>query len=250
MPTIDEDLNQIERDTRTLKIEYEQFFGGGRQRPPADTQWRVESLLRRYNERTAELSFAQRFRFNNLSQTYAKYQDMWRKRLMQKEGAVSNRHFGAAARAVEAERSRSARRAGEASAQDASSAANSAANSATNSGTAGAETAGAEMASAVATTVAPGSAPAGAIPPSPQASAFARSLSDPAREMNKVMELYRKLVETRSETGETTATPSLKDFEKFVRAKTQELQSKGGREVEYSVSVENGRVKLKARVSK
>jgi hypothetical protein len=254
MPTIDEDLNQIERDTRTLKIEYEQFFGGGRQRPPADTQWRVESLLRRYNERTAELSFAQRFRFNNLSQTYAKYQDMWRKRLMQKEGAVSNRHFGAAARAVEAERSRSARRANEASAQEtaassvndgANSAANDGANSAVNS-----ETAGAEMASAVATTVAPGSAPAGAIPPSPQASAFARSLSDPAREMNKVMELYRKLVETRSETGETTATPSLKDFEKFVRAKTQELQSKGGREVEYSVSVENGRVKLKARVSK
>ena len=241
MPTIDEDLNQIERDTRTLKIEYEQFFGGGRQRPPADTQWRVETLIRRYNERTAELNFAQRFRFNNLTQTYAKYQDMWRKRLMQKEGAVSNRHFGAAARAVEAERSRSARRANEASAQEAASPANGAAKSAANSETAGSETGG-----AVATTV----APAGAIPPSPQASAFARSLSDPAREMNKVMELYRKLVETRSETGEATATPSLKDFEKFVRTKTQELQSKGGREVEYSVSVENGRVKLKARVSK
>jgi hypothetical protein len=242
MPTIDEDLNQIERDTRTLKIEYEQFFGGGRQRPPADTQWRVETLIRRYNERTAELSFAQRFRFNNLTQTYAKYQDMWRKRLMQKEGAVSNRHFGAAARAVEAERSRSARRVNEASAQEEASAAK----SATNSETAGAETAGSETAGAVATTV----APAGAIPQSPQASAFARSLSDPAREMNKVMELYRKLVETRSETGEATATPSLKDFEKFVRTKTQELQSKGCREVEYSVSVENGRVKLKARVSK
>jgi len=250
MPTIDEDLNQIERDTRTLKIEYEQFFGGGRQRPPADTQWRVETLIRRYNERTAELSFAQRFRFNNLTQTYAKYQDMWRKRLMQKEGAVSNRHFGAAARAVEAERSRSARRAGEASTRDAAASlvndgANNAATSAANS-----ETAGSEMASAVATTSAPEGAPAGAIPPSPQASAFARSLSDPAREMNKVMELYRKLVETRSETGEATATPSLQDFEKFVRTKTQELQSKGCREVEYSVSVENGRVKLKARVSK
>ena len=53
MPTIDEDLSQIERDIRTLKIEYEQFFGGGRPRPPTDTQWRVESLLRRYNERPA-----------------------------------------------------------------------------------------------------------------------------------------------------------------------------------------------------
>ena len=34
MPSsIDDDLNSIERDIRTLKIEYEQFFGGGRKRP-------------------------------------------------------------------------------------------------------------------------------------------------------------------------------------------------------------------------
>ena len=64
MATIDDDLSQIERDVRTLKIEYEQYFGGGRSRPPADTQWRVESLMRRYNERMAELSTGQRFRFS------------------------------------------------------------------------------------------------------------------------------------------------------------------------------------------
>src|SRR5580658_9472371 len=104
MPTVDEDLNQIERDIRTLKIEYEQYFGGGRPRPPADTQWRVDTLVRRYNERIAELSTGQRFRFNNIQQTYAKYQDMWRKKLAQKEGATQAHHFGAAAKAVEAER--------------------------------------------------------------------------------------------------------------------------------------------------
>ncbi len=108
MPTVDEDLGQIERDIRTLKIEYEQFFGGGRSRPPADTQWRVDTLVRRYNERTAELSFAQRFRFNNLSQTYAKYVEMWRKKTQQKEAGVQQHHFGAAAKAVEAERARKA----------------------------------------------------------------------------------------------------------------------------------------------
>ena len=106
MATIDEDLNQIERDVRTLKIEYEQFFGGGRSRPPTDTQWRVDTLVRRYAERVAELSSGQRFRYNNLTQTYAKYQDLWRKKLMQKEGAVSTRHFGAAAKAIEAQRAR------------------------------------------------------------------------------------------------------------------------------------------------
>ncbi|HVB85184.1 MAG TPA: hypothetical protein VNK23_00765, partial [Candidatus Dormibacteraeota bacterium] len=63
MATIDEELSQLERDIRTLKIEYEQFFGGGRKRPPADTQWRVETLVRRYNERTGQLSYGQRFRF-------------------------------------------------------------------------------------------------------------------------------------------------------------------------------------------
>src|SRR5271170_7084921 len=108
MATIDEDLSQIERDVRTLKIEYEQFFGGGRSRPPADTQWRVESLMRRYNERTAELSYGQRFRFNNLAQTYAKYVDMWRKKLIQKETSTKQHHFGAAAKAMEAERARQA----------------------------------------------------------------------------------------------------------------------------------------------
>lgn len=30
MPTIDDELSQIEKDIRRLKIEYEQFFGGGR----------------------------------------------------------------------------------------------------------------------------------------------------------------------------------------------------------------------------
>src|SRR5580698_1912247 len=105
MPSIDEELSQIERDIRSLKIEYEQFFGGGRPRPPADTQWRVDTLIRRYNERTAEISFAQRFRFNNLAQTYAKYVDMWRKKTLAKEG-VQQHHFGSAAKAIEAERAR------------------------------------------------------------------------------------------------------------------------------------------------
>src|SRR5579864_7854192 len=109
MATVDDELGQIERDIRTLKIEYEQYFGGGRSRPPADTQWRVETLVRRYNERSAELSVGQRFRFNNLAQTYAKYQDMWRKKLMQREAGIKQRHFGAAAKTIEAERAQNVR---------------------------------------------------------------------------------------------------------------------------------------------
>lgn len=203
MPTVDEDLSQIERDIRTLKIEYEQFFGGGRPRPPSDTQWRVDNLMRRYNERMAELSFAQRFRLNNLAQTYAKYQDMWRKKLIQKETGATQHHFGAAARAIEEERARKA----------------------------------------IAAAPAPDPPALGA------AGAFAMSFSNPTKEKDKVKELYDKLIEARSATGERAGAPSLKDFERFVQQKTKDLQDKGGNEIEYSVSVEGGRVKLKARVS-
>ena len=225
MPTVDDDLSQIERDIRTLKIEYEQYFGGGRPRPPADTQWRVDTLVRRYNERMAELSTGQRFRFNNIQQTYAKYQDMWRKKLAQKEGGTSVHHFGAAAKAVEAER-----------AQKAAMLAQKAGESAKVIEPPPIDFRAVEAAAHVETV-------------KETAQAFAMSFSNPEHEREKIYTLYEKLIEARTETGERSSTPSLKDFEKFVQQKTKDLKEKGGREIEYTVSVENGRVKLKARVT-
>jgi arginyl-tRNA--protein-N-Asp/Glu arginylyltransferase len=128
---------------------------------------------------------------------------------MQKEGAVTERHFGSAAKTIEAERARSA--AGQAGAGRGPEAA-------------------AKGASATRT-------------------AFTQSFSDPAHEQEKVQELYRKVLEARAANGEKSNAPSLKDFERFVRQKTKELQAKGGLQVEYSVSIEGGRVKLKARIS-
>jgi len=218
MPSIDDELAQIERDIRTLKIEYEQYFGGGRPRPPADTQWRVDAMMRRYNERAGELSVGQRFRFNNIQQTYAKYQDMWRKKMTQKETGAVQHHYGAAAKAIEAERLRQA-------------AAQAAANPQENA--AGASEAAGESAAAAAK----------------KAAAFALSVSDPEQEREKVNNLYQHLIDARAETGESSGAPSLKDFERFVRQKTKELKDKGGKAVEYTVSIEAGRVKLKAKVS-
>jgi hypothetical protein len=106
LATVDEDMGQIERDIRQLKIEYDQYFGGGRKRPPSEIEWRIDQMMKRYAERGGELKFAQRFRFNNLSQTYAKYKDIFRKKLQQKEEGKVQRHFGAAAKAIEAERAR------------------------------------------------------------------------------------------------------------------------------------------------
>ena len=106
MATIDEELGQLERDIRQLKIEYDQYFGGGRKRPPTEIEWRIELIIKRYAERGGELKFAQRFRFNNLSQTYAKYKDIFRKKLALKEEGRTQRHFGAAAKEIEAARAK------------------------------------------------------------------------------------------------------------------------------------------------
>jgi hypothetical protein len=106
MATIDEDLSQLERDIRQLKIEYDMYFGGGRKRPPTEIEWRIELIVKRYGERGGDMKFGQRFRFGNLAQTYAKYKDVFRKRLAQREEGKVQRHFGAAAKAIEAERAK------------------------------------------------------------------------------------------------------------------------------------------------
>jgi hypothetical protein len=229
MATIDEDLSGIERDIRTLKIEYEQYFGGGRSRPPTDTQWRLEVMLKKYSDRAAEFSSGQRFRYSNLSQTYAKYHDMWRKKLIQRETGTTPHHYGSAAKAIEAERARKA-----AAAKPAEIVAHSG------------ETA-AEHVTAIAHASSEAAVRAAEERPAP--TAFAMALSDPECETEKVETLYKHLVLARTETGEKSGVPSLKDFERFVQKKTQDLKDKGGREIEYTVSIENGHVKLKARVS-
>lgn len=209
MATTDDELGQIEKDIRRLKIEYEQFFGGGRPRPPADTQWRLETMMKRYGDRGADMSFAQRFRFNNLTQTYAKYQDMWRKKTQQKEGATTQHHFGAAAKAIEAARAEEARRHG--------------------------------------SDTAVMSPLMRAMQTREDESSF--SFSDPEQEKAKIVKLYQRVVQAHTDSGEAAGAPSLQAFERFVRKKTQELKDKGGKEVEYSVAIQDGKVKLKARIS-
>ena len=106
MATTDEHLSQLEKDIRQLKIEYEQYFGGGKSRPPTDIEWRIDTMVKRYGDRGAEMSYSQRFRYGNLVQMYSKYREIFRKRLKQKEEGRVPRHFGAAAREIEKERAR------------------------------------------------------------------------------------------------------------------------------------------------
>ncbi len=223
MASIDEELNQIERDIRTLKIEFEQYFGGGRKRPPTDTQWRVETLMKRHAERLGDLNYGQRFRYNNLAQSYAKYQDMWRKKLAQRETGAEQHHFGAAAKAIAAERARTG-----GTRQSRTDAEASEGGRRQNKG---------------------GPATVFKLTLSDLNASASGSDATANRDKTKIEELYKKMTEVRRETGEGAGTPSLQDFERFVERKTQELRKKGAHQVEYSLSVENGRVKLKARIS-
>src|ERR1700731_1964238 len=108
MATIDEELAQLEKDIRQLKIEYDQFFGGGRKRPPTEIEWRIELLVKRYGERAGDLKFGQRFRYNNLTQTYAKYKAISGKKARQKEEGNLPRLSGPPAKAMEGGRAKPA----------------------------------------------------------------------------------------------------------------------------------------------
>jgi hypothetical protein len=232
MDKIDEELGQLERDIRTLKIEYEQYFGGGRSRPPNDTVWRIEQAVKRYSERGADMSYGQRFRYNNLVQTYAKYQDIFRKRMKAKEEGLVQRHFGAAARAIEQERARS--QAGQPP-----------------------PPAKPPVEQPAVAAVA-GAAPASRPPATPRRSAaelvgepggYVVHCSDPDRERDKVSDLYTVLLEAKKSAGEKTDALTLENFTSFVRQKTAQLKQQAKcNEVEYAVQIENGQIKLKARV--
>jgi hypothetical protein len=209
MATIDEDLAQLERDIRQLKIEYDQFFGGGRKRPPNEIEWRIELVVKRYGERGGDMKSGQRFKFNSLTQSYAKYRDMFRKRTQQREEGKVTRHFGAAARAIEAERVQKQ------------------AAQAAQSSSPGAEKTAAAAAEA----------------------AFRMTCSEPEAEPEKVAQLYEALVGAKQRAGESTGNLSRASFDEFVRKKTKDLQKQQNcRDVEYVVEVVDGQVKLKALV--
>ena len=82
--TVDEDLNALEQNVRRLKIEYDIFFGGGSKKPPADTEWRVQNLIKKYSD-SSKLSLPQRFKYNGIVQRYALFSDLWRQKMKIKE---------------------------------------------------------------------------------------------------------------------------------------------------------------------
>ncbi|MGH9453072.1 MAG: MXAN_5187 C-terminal domain-containing protein [Terriglobia bacterium] len=83
--TVDEELAKLEDNLRRLKIEYDAFFNGGLPRPPHDLLFRVEATIKKFSAGSADMNFAQRFRFNQLAQRFAVYNDLWRKKVRARE---------------------------------------------------------------------------------------------------------------------------------------------------------------------
>jgi hypothetical protein len=196
---IDGDMNQLEHDVRQFKIEFEQYMGGGKKRPPNDLEWQIEMLIKRYGDRGAEMNYTQRFRFGNLTSTYAKFKEVFHKRMRRREEGKVERHFGAAARQIEELRART-RGAGE-------------------------------------------------------RRPVSVALADPAHEPKKVAELYTAFREALEKAGEPTDKLTREQFQQFLQKKAADLRkapdlskNEDPRVVEFVVSVEDGKARLKARV--
>jgi hypothetical protein len=94
--TVDEELTKLEDNLRRLKIEYESYFSGGAPRPPQDTLYRVEQTIKKFSSDAGKLNFSQRFRFNQLVQKHAVHNELWRKKLRDREegrDSFSRRHI-------------------------------------------------------------------------------------------------------------------------------------------------------------
>ena len=82
--TIEEELVLLEDGMRRLKIEWDMYFGGGVKKPPYDSQWRIETTIKRLDGNRS-LNYGQRFRLNSLVQRHAIHADLWRQKLKRRE---------------------------------------------------------------------------------------------------------------------------------------------------------------------
>lgn len=84
MPTLDEELVDLEKRIRQLKIEFDIFLIGGKKTPPRNLQNSVESLIQRLLDEK-RWSFSQKFKFQTLVARYSSYRELWRKKQQERE---------------------------------------------------------------------------------------------------------------------------------------------------------------------
>ena len=273
--TIDEELNLLDQQLRRLKIEYEIYFNNPKKRPPTDVEWKVLSLLRKFSD-GARINFSQRFRYNEMAQRYAVQSDLWRKKSRIREegyrrpadallGVQGVREFEDTPDTPETAHGVTEHEIHD-SEHDSLEAAESAALSAVAQvapwpvaaqpeiarPAASATQAPAVQATAAAAAKAP--IPAKATAPKPAAarkSPYSAQLRDVEKDKKNVESLYQALVEAKKNAGEKLGDAANFDsFSSFVKKKTDQIKKQYACErVEYSVELEGGKVKLKAKAA-
>jgi hypothetical protein len=207
--TIDEELNLLEQLLRRLKIEYEVFFNNPAKRPPTDVEWKVLSLIRKFSD-GARISFSQRYRYNEMAQRYAVQSDLWRKKMrIREEGYRRPQDALLSVQGVRVPETREAKHHTPYG---------------LNKNQEG-DTDVLEIAD----------------------EPFSVQCSDATAEREKVESLYKALTAAKQHAGEKVS-GNLDSFAAFVQKKTTELRKQHHcHAVEYSVEVQDGHVKLKAK---
>ena len=206
--TIDEELTLLDTQLRRLKIEYEIYFSNPTKRPPTDVEWKVLSLLRKFSD-GGRMSFSQRFRYNEIAQRYAIYSDLWRKKnRIREEGYRRPQDASALGQGVRVEEHEPEHKVY-------------------------------------------GVGHSGRRPPRPseavEAKPFSMQCGDARAERDKVEKLYKALTDAKKRSGEAVS-GNLDSFASFVQKKTEQIRKQYGCElVEYSVEMQSGQVKLKAK---
>ena len=193
--TVDEELNLLDETMRRLKVEYDVFFGGGSKKPPADTEWRVNTLIKKFSD-SGKLNYAQRFKYNSIAQKYAVMSDLWRKKLkIREEGYSRPQDAILGIQGIRTAEQHSAERALD-----------------------------------------------------PHAPIGTVLFSDVDKEADRVKDLFKAMMEAKLKTGESSGTANMDSFKAFLKKKTDQIRKEYGcNSVEYSVELDGGKVKLKAR---
>jgi len=223
--TIDEELTLLDSQLRRLKIEYEIYFSNPTKRPPTDIEWKVLSLLRKFSD-GGRMSFSQRFRYNEIAQRYAIYSDLWRKKnRIREEGYRRPQDALLSVQGVRLEDREPEHKVygvGQTAAAAASADGNGAGASAT-------------------------SIPGNTLSSAAAAKPFSMACGDARAEQDQVRKLYQALTEAKKKSGEVVS-GNLDSFSSFVQKKTDQIRKQYGCEaVEYTVEMQNGQVKLKAK---
>ena len=205
--TIDEELNLLDSQLRRLKIEYEIYFSNPTKKPPSDIEWKVLAMLRKFSD-GGRMNFNQRFRYNEMAQRYAIYSDLWRKKSRIREEGY--RRPQDALLSVQGVRTSEEHR---------------------------------PQHPVYGVSQAAIAAVSGAAPSSPH---FTLHDVD-QNEREQVERLYNVLVAAKRKAGESVS-GNFDSFTTFVQKKTQEIRKQYHCEnVEYSVEIAHGQVKLKAK---